>query len=159
MTGRELLQLQAVLHGLPIAPSRAKRVTSCSSALVLTAAGDRRVGTYSGGMRRRLDLALALDPRARGPVPRRADHRPRSQQPRRSVGRGSDAQRERARRSSSRPSTWRRPTASRAGSRSSTTGGSSPRARREAEGEVGDPTLQRRPGARAPMRSRPRSVC
>ena len=26
----------------------------------LTAAGDRRVGTYSGGMRRRLDLALSL---------------------------------------------------------------------------------------------------
>ncbi|MEM7285493.1 MAG: ATP-binding cassette domain-containing protein [Actinomycetota bacterium] len=59
MTGNELLRLQAVLHGL----SRRQVKTRCADLLErvgLTAAGDRRVGTYSGGMRRRLDLALSL---------------------------------------------------------------------------------------------------
>jgi ABC-2 type transport system ATP-binding protein len=59
MTGRELLELQATLHGLP------KRDTHNKSQWLLdrvglTLAADRRVGTYSGGMRRRLDLAAAL---------------------------------------------------------------------------------------------------
>ena len=59
MTGNELLRLQAVLHGL----SRKQTRTRCPELLErvgLTAAGDRRVGTYSGGMRRRLDLAMSL---------------------------------------------------------------------------------------------------
>ena len=43
----------------------------------LTDAADRTVKTYSGGMRRRLDLAAALMSRAAGDLPRRADHRPR----------------------------------------------------------------------------------
>jgi ABC-2 type transport system ATP-binding protein len=59
MTGRELLRLQAVLHGLPKAET-APRGEELLERVGLTAAGDRRVGTYSGGMRRRLDLALAL---------------------------------------------------------------------------------------------------
>ena len=59
MTGRELLRLQAVLHGIP------KRAAGARSELLLervglTEAADRLVGGYSGGMRRRLDLALAL---------------------------------------------------------------------------------------------------
>jgi ABC-2 type transport system ATP-binding protein len=59
MTGRELLRLQAVLHG--IAKPRAEaRGAELLERVGLTAAADRRVGTYSGGMRRRLDLALAL---------------------------------------------------------------------------------------------------
>ena len=59
MTGRELLRLQAVLHGIPkqAALERGERLLETVG---LTAAADRRVGTYSGGMRRRLDLALAL---------------------------------------------------------------------------------------------------
>ena len=59
MTGRELLALQAVLHGIPRAEGREKQERLLEK-VSLTAAADRRVGTYSGGMRRRLDLALAL---------------------------------------------------------------------------------------------------
>ena len=59
MTGNELLRLQCVLHGLP-KRSSLKRCGDLLERVGLTAAGDRRVGTYSGGMRRRLDLALSL---------------------------------------------------------------------------------------------------
>ena len=59
MTGRELLDLQAILHGIPKSEGRRKS-DELLSTVGLTAAADRRVGTYSGGMRRRLDLALAL---------------------------------------------------------------------------------------------------
>jgi ABC-2 type transport system ATP-binding protein len=59
MTGNELLELQAVLYG--IAPNQMKkRADELLERVGLTAAADRRVGTYSGGMRRRLDLALSL---------------------------------------------------------------------------------------------------
>jgi ABC-2 type transport system ATP-binding protein len=59
MTGTELLQLQAVLYGLPKSQHKTK-AGELLERVGLTAAGDRRVGTYSGGMRRRLDLALSL---------------------------------------------------------------------------------------------------
>jgi ABC-2 type transport system ATP-binding protein len=59
MTGRELLHMQGALHGLRRAEAR-ERATSLLDRVGLTDAGDRRVGGYSGGMRRRLDLALAL---------------------------------------------------------------------------------------------------
>lgn len=59
MTGAELLKLQAVLYGLPKA-QHASRAGELLERVGLSAAGDRRVGTYSGGMRRRLDLALSL---------------------------------------------------------------------------------------------------
>ncbi|MGB0614157.1 MAG: ATP-binding cassette domain-containing protein [Miltoncostaeaceae bacterium] len=59
MTGRELLRLQGVLHGLPRAECRA-RADDLLDRVGLEDAADRRVGTYSGGMRRRLDLALSL---------------------------------------------------------------------------------------------------
>ena len=59
MTGRELLRLQAVLHGIGRAEAD-DRGAVLLERVGLTAAADRRVGTYSGGMRRRLDLALAL---------------------------------------------------------------------------------------------------
>lgn len=59
LTGRELLRLQAVLHGIGrrVAKTRGDELLE---RVGLTAAGDRRVGEYSGGMRRRLDLALSL---------------------------------------------------------------------------------------------------
>lgn len=59
MTGTELLRLQAVLYGIP-RQSHSERAGELLERVGLSAAGDRRVGTYSGGMRRRLDLALAL---------------------------------------------------------------------------------------------------
>ena len=59
MTGLELLRLQATLYGIPRAEHRT-RTGELLERVGLSAAGDRRVGTYSGGMRRRLDLALAL---------------------------------------------------------------------------------------------------
>ena len=59
MTGRELIRLQATLHGLPKAVGREK-ADSLLERVGLTDAADRRVGTYSGGMRRRLDLASSL---------------------------------------------------------------------------------------------------
>ena len=59
MTGTELLHLQAVLYGIPAAQTKS-RAAELLERVGLTAAGDRRVGTYSGGMRRRLDLALSL---------------------------------------------------------------------------------------------------
>jgi len=59
MTGRELLRLQGTLHGLGRAEGR-RRAEALLDRVGLVEAADRRVGTYSGGMRRRLDLALAL---------------------------------------------------------------------------------------------------
>jgi ABC-2 type transport system ATP-binding protein len=59
MTGRELIRLQATLQGLPTAEGR-RRADSLLERVDLTAAADRRVGGYSGGMKRRLDLAAAL---------------------------------------------------------------------------------------------------
>jgi ABC-2 type transport system ATP-binding protein len=59
MTGRELLRLQATLHGLDSAEGKS-RSESLLHRVGLSRAADRRVGTYSGGMRRRLDLASAL---------------------------------------------------------------------------------------------------
>src|SRR5918994_782909 len=59
MTGRELIRLQATLHGLPAAEGRT-RAERLRARVGLANAADRRVGTYSGGMRRRLDLASAL---------------------------------------------------------------------------------------------------
>jgi ABC-2 type transport system ATP-binding protein len=59
MTGRELLALQAVLHGIDRGRA-VERGQVLLETVGLTAAADRRVGTYSGGMRRRLDLAMSL---------------------------------------------------------------------------------------------------
>ena len=59
MTGAELLALQAVLYGIPSSALK-KRSNELLERVGLTAAASRRVSTYSGGMRRRLDLALSL---------------------------------------------------------------------------------------------------
>jgi ABC-2 type transport system ATP-binding protein len=64
MTGRELLRMQGALHGLRGAAAR-DRASELLERVGLTQAADRRVGGYSGGMRRRLDLALALVHRPR----------------------------------------------------------------------------------------------
>ena len=59
MTGRELIRLQATLHGIPKSEGR-RRADELLEKVGLMDAADRRVGTYSGGMQRRLDLASAL---------------------------------------------------------------------------------------------------
>jgi ABC-2 type transport system ATP-binding protein len=59
MTGFELLQLQATLHGLRKSQASAK-ADELLERVDLLFARDGRVGTYSGGMRRRLDLAMSL---------------------------------------------------------------------------------------------------
>ena len=59
MTGRELILLQATLHRLSRADGK-RRAEELLERVDLQDAADRRVGTYSGGMRRRLDLASAL---------------------------------------------------------------------------------------------------
>jgi ABC-2 type transport system ATP-binding protein len=58
-TGRELLRLQGLLYGLP-KKAMAKRVDELGELIDISDALDRRIGTYSGGMRRRLDLVAAL---------------------------------------------------------------------------------------------------
>jgi len=59
LTGRDHVRLQASLHGLSRAERRA-RGDELLERVGLTEAADRKVRTYSGGMKRRLDLALAL---------------------------------------------------------------------------------------------------
>jgi ABC-2 type transport system ATP-binding protein len=59
LTGREHMRLQGGLHGLPAAETE-KRGDALLRRVGLSEAADRRVGGYSGGMKRRLDLALAL---------------------------------------------------------------------------------------------------
>ncbi len=58
-TGRELLTLQGRLYGLRAAQIR-MRLGEVLDLVDIGAAIDRRIGTYSGGMKRRLDLAAAL---------------------------------------------------------------------------------------------------
>src|SRR6516164_6270796 len=59
LTGREHLMLQATLQGIP-AKQRRERAQTLLQRVGLAEAADRRVGGYSGGMKRRLDLAMAL---------------------------------------------------------------------------------------------------
>jgi ABC-2 type transport system ATP-binding protein len=64
LTGREHLRLQAALQALPRA-ERMPRADELLARVGLTEAADRKVGGYSGGMKRRLDLAMALVHRPR----------------------------------------------------------------------------------------------
>jgi daunorubicin resistance ABC transporter ATP-binding subunit len=59
LTGRENLELVGRLYGLKRAQARARAVEVLER-LTLTSAADRMVFTYSGGMRRRLDLGASL---------------------------------------------------------------------------------------------------
>jgi ABC-2 type transport system ATP-binding protein len=58
-TGRGELVLQARLYGMSKADARA-RAAEILAVLDLEAAADRGTGTYSGGMRRRLDVGLGI---------------------------------------------------------------------------------------------------
>lgn len=59
LTGRELLQLQADLYHMPRGVAR-QRIDQMIALLELGDWADRKTGTYSGGLRKRLDLALGL---------------------------------------------------------------------------------------------------
>jgi ABC-2 type transport system ATP-binding protein len=59
LTGREHLRLQSALHGIK-GEHRRRRIDQLLERVGLTQAADRKVRGYSGGMKRRLDLALAL---------------------------------------------------------------------------------------------------
>jgi ABC-2 type transport system ATP-binding protein len=59
LTAREHMRLQTALHGFPRAERR-KRGDELLERLGLAQAADRKVGGFSGGMKRRLDVALAL---------------------------------------------------------------------------------------------------
>jgi ABC-2 type transport system ATP-binding protein len=59
LTGREHLRLQATMHGIT-GEERKERSAELLHRVGLTEAADRKIRTYSGGMKRRLDLALAL---------------------------------------------------------------------------------------------------
>ena len=59
LTGRELLELQAALYHLP-AKDSSDRIQTLIQRLDMGEWIDKRSGTYSGGMRKRLDLATGL---------------------------------------------------------------------------------------------------
>ena len=59
LTGAEHMKLQTALHGMRGREAR-ERSQTLLERVGLTQAAGRRVGGYSGGMKRRLDLALAL---------------------------------------------------------------------------------------------------
>ncbi len=58
-TGRETLELAGRLHRMPAAEVR-RRTSELLELMGLTSVAERLTGTYSGGMKRRLDLASAL---------------------------------------------------------------------------------------------------
>jgi ABC-2 type transport system ATP-binding protein len=59
LTGREHLRLQTAMHGIT-GEERQRRSDELLARVGLTEAADRKIRGYSGGMKRRLDLALAL---------------------------------------------------------------------------------------------------
>lgn len=59
LTGRELLQLQAAIYHLPRSLVKT-RIDMALKLLDLEAYADKKTGTYSGGLKKRLDLAAGL---------------------------------------------------------------------------------------------------
>ncbi|MBK1990917.1 ABC transporter ATP-binding protein [Sphaerospermopsis aphanizomenoides BCCUSP55] len=59
LTGKELLELQAALYHLPGAVIK-QRINTVLDLLGLQEYADKKTGTYSGGLRKRLDLAAGL---------------------------------------------------------------------------------------------------
>ncbi len=65
LSGREFLDYVALLKGIDDKPARRRQIDALLEQVALTEVSRRRVGGYSGGMRRRLGIAQALlgDPR------------------------------------------------------------------------------------------------
>ena len=80
LTGRANLELHTQLWGVPAQKAK-RRTNELIEALGLSGLIDRAVHTYSGGERRRLEIARALCLGAAGPVPRRTDRRARPPHP------------------------------------------------------------------------------
>jgi ABC-2 type transport system ATP-binding protein len=59
LTGRELLELQAAIYHLPAKLAQV-RIPEMLSLLELDEWADKKTGTYSGGLKKRLDLAAGL---------------------------------------------------------------------------------------------------
>ncbi|MEH2194789.1 MAG: ABC transporter ATP-binding protein [Nostoc sp.] len=59
LTGKELLQLQAALYHLPRTVAK-QRIETVLDLLGLQEYANKKTGTYSGGLRKRLDLAAGL---------------------------------------------------------------------------------------------------
>lgn len=59
LTGRENLEIHAALYGVPLAETK-KRIEEVLSLVELEDKADKLMRTYSGGMRRRLELARGL---------------------------------------------------------------------------------------------------
>jgi ABC-2 type transport system ATP-binding protein len=59
LTGRELLELQAALYHIPKLAAR-QRIEVLLEVLDLQSYADKKTGSYSGGLKRRLDLAAGL---------------------------------------------------------------------------------------------------
>ena len=59
LTGQELLQLQASLYHIPRSVAK-QRIDMVLNLLGLQEYADKKTGTYSGGLRKRLDLAAGL---------------------------------------------------------------------------------------------------
>jgi ABC-2 type transport system ATP-binding protein len=59
LTGREMLELQAALFHIPRAAAK-PRIEQTIDLLGLSEWADKKTGTYSGGLRKRLDLATGL---------------------------------------------------------------------------------------------------
>ena len=93
-TGRENLVLAARIQGLSKAEA-GERSDRLLDRFGLADAADRLVRTWSGGMSRKLDVAIGLVHRPRGPLPGRADDRTRPRGPGRAVGGDRSARRRR----------------------------------------------------------------
>ena len=99
LTGRENLVMIGELHHLGRRRRASARRELLEQFSLVDAADRSSPKEYSGGMRRRLDLAATLVARPGGAVPRRADDRPGPARPQRAVGRARHASSARARRS------------------------------------------------------------
>ena len=113
LTGAENLVMLGRLSGLGTTAAKARATELLERFDLGGCRPPSGSATYSGGMRRRLDLALSFVVTPDGALPRRADHGARHPQPARAVGRHPRARRCRHHGASSRRSTSRRPTARR----------------------------------------------
>ena len=91
-TALQELILQARMYGMPKGQA-GERAAAVTSAFQLSDYANRQVVTYSGGQRRRLDIALGVIHSTADHLPGRADRRAGPAQPRPALGGGAQAAR------------------------------------------------------------------